>query len=309
MFGKAALGVHGNPAAAGVRAELGLVELQFRRQALKLRWWDRLCSVLPERLLSLVFRRRHNEILSGGARYSGLQSMKDLLLSYGFSEEWLQRRSDLKVNVSWTTEVKAVVNLRALASASANIAGRSSLSLLSLRPHGIAHYLDDRKNMAGTRLLAKVRLGHIMVMATVARMLGWPANRALCLLCHDDIESVRHFVQDCPVLDRSRAKFVRGLELPLSLSGAVGLERLDMLRRSGSPLLDSVISCSVATSGDGDRCQVDAAVESAVKNCLSAMWRIRESVLGRVGVAAGRLVVSPPSGPRAAELIARQEAN
>ena len=70
-----------------------------------------------------------------------------------------------------------------------------------------------------------------------------------------------------------------------------------------------MISCSVVTSGDGDRCQVDAAVESAVKNCLSAMWRIRKSVLGRVGVAAGRLVVSPPSGPRAAELIARQEAN
>ena len=99
------------------------------------------------------------------------------------------------------------------------------------------------------------------------------------------------------------------MELPHSLFGAIGLDRLDILRRSGSPLLDSVISCSVATSGDGDRCQVDAAVESAVKNCLSAMWRIRESVLGRFGVAAGRLVVSPPSGPRAAELIARQEAN
>ena len=91
VLGKAALGVNGNPAAAGVTAELGLVELQFRRQALKLRW-DHLCFAL--RLLSLVFQRRHNEILSGGAQYSGLQSMKDLLLSYGFSEEWLQRRSD-----------------------------------------------------------------------------------------------------------------------------------------------------------------------------------------------------------------------
>ncbi len=147
---------------------------------------------------------------------------------------------------------------RALASASANIAGRSSLSLLSLRPHGLAYYLDDRKNIAGTRLLTKVRLGHIMVMVNVARMLGWPANRALCLLCHDayEIESVRHFVQDCPVLDRSRAKCVRVLELPLSLFGAIGLDRLDILCRSVSPVLDSVVSCPVVASGDGDRCQV-----------------------------------------------------
>ena len=61
---------------------------------------------------------------------------------------------------------------------------------------------------------------------------------------------------------------------------------------------------------NGDRCQVDAAVERAVKNCISAMWRIRGSVPpGRVVVAAGRLVVSPPIGPRADELIAGQETN
>ena len=51
-FGKAALGLHANPAAVGVRAELGLEEMRFRRQELKLRWWGRLCAVPQERLLS-----------------------------------------------------------------------------------------------------------------------------------------------------------------------------------------------------------------------------------------------------------------
>ena len=30
-----------------------------------------------------------------------------------------------------------------------------------------------------------------------------------------------------------------------------------------------------------------------VKNCLSAMWKLRESVIGDLGVVARRLVVSP----------------
>jgi hypothetical protein len=42
--GKAALGLHASPAAVGVRAELGLSELKFRRQILQLRWWARMCA-------------------------------------------------------------------------------------------------------------------------------------------------------------------------------------------------------------------------------------------------------------------------
>ncbi len=77
--GKAALGLHGSPAAVEVRAELGLEELRFRRQALKLRWWARLCDAPQERLMSLLFRRRHEEVSAGGARFSGLRSLRELL--------------------------------------------------------------------------------------------------------------------------------------------------------------------------------------------------------------------------------------
>ena len=58
-------------------------------------------------------------------------------------------------------------------------------------------------------------------------------------------------------------------------------------------MLDAAVGCSAYESGS-NRCQVDVRVERAVKNCLSAMWKLRESVLGHLGVVAGRLVVSPP---------------
>ena len=41
-----------------------------------------------ERLVSLLFRRRHAEVIAGGAKFSGLRSMQELLVSYGFAEEW-----------------------------------------------------------------------------------------------------------------------------------------------------------------------------------------------------------------------------
>jgi hypothetical protein len=45
-------------------------------------------------------------------------------------------------------------------------------------------------------MMTKVRLGHLMVLATVWRMLNWPA-RARRVLCGDEIETVQHFVSDC----------------------------------------------------------------------------------------------------------------
>ncbi len=49
-------------------------------------------------------------------------------------------------------------------------------------------------------MMTKVRLGHLMVLATVGRMLKWPAYRRG--LCGDGIETVQHFVSDCKFLAR-----------------------------------------------------------------------------------------------------------
>jgi hypothetical protein len=49
-------------------------------------------------------------------------------------------------------------------------------------------------------------------------------------------------------------------------------------------------------------------VYKAIKNCLQMMWRIRESVVGRLNVAAGQLIVSPGCGDNSADLLTHQEA-
>jgi hypothetical protein len=164
--------LHGSPAAVGVRAELGLEELRFRRQARKLRWWAQLCDAPQERLMSLLFRRRHEEVLASGARFIGLRSLRELLTSYGFADEWLDRRAGRKPE--WCLAVDAAVRERAADVARADIAGHSSLRGFVPHPGGISRYLDDRSNIRGTRTITKVRLGHLMVMATVGRMLHWP---------------------------------------------------------------------------------------------------------------------------------------
>ena len=48
-------------------------------------------------------------------------------------------------------------------------------------------------------------------------------------------------------------------------------------------------------------------VDKAVKNCLDVMWRIRESIVGRLNVTAGKFVVLPGRGEKTTDLMARQE--
>ena len=43
---------------------------------------------------------------------------------------------------------------------------------------GMPLYLDDRSNVLGTRLLSKCRLGILLLMARVAKMLKWPPRGA-----------------------------------------------------------------------------------------------------------------------------------
>jgi hypothetical protein len=51
-------------------AELGLSELKTRREAAKLRYWHRLYWSASHRRLHVIFRHRHGEVLSGGAKLS-----------------------------------------------------------------------------------------------------------------------------------------------------------------------------------------------------------------------------------------------
>ena len=65
------------------------------------------------------------------------------------------------------------------------------------------------------------------------------------------------------------------------------------LLQSSSPVLDAAVGCSAYESGS-NRCQVDVRVERAVKNCLSAMWKLRESIIGHLAGGGGWTVGCVP---------------
>ncbi len=145
-----------------------------------------------------------------------------------------------------------------------------------------------------------------MVLATVGRMLHWPHSRARCVLCNDGIETVQHFVNDCRFLAPCRARMMREICSALPLAGDAGLRRLSELRSSFDPWLKCVFPVAAE---DVNEMEGLAAwmVDKAIKNCLDVMWRIRESIVGRLNVTAGKLVVLPGRGEKTNDLMARQE--
>lgn len=130
----AVLKLQGNVATVGMHAELGLLSLADRRVCLKLGYYQRLCDASEDRLLSLIFRRRHAEVERGAAPHSGLQSMRVAMADAGFAKEW--RARDCGAG-DWVSEVKLAVTERAALVQREEMAQRSTLAeyvRLGLRP-------------------------------------------------------------------------------------------------------------------------------------------------------------------------------
>lgn len=90
-FCKAALGLTGTPAAVGLRLEMNLCTLKTRRRQLKVRYWAKLCRTDSDRLLSIIFRRRHRETQLGAAQRSVLRAFKQTLTDLGLQQYWQTR--------------------------------------------------------------------------------------------------------------------------------------------------------------------------------------------------------------------------
>ena len=94
----------------------------------------------------------------------------------------------------------------------------------------------------------------------------------------------------------------------LPFAGEAGSRRLNELRSSGDGWLRCVYVCPDAMEANTEMEGLAAwFVDKAIKNCLKMMWRIRESVVGRLNVVAGQLIVSPGCGDNVADLLIRQE--
>ena len=146
----AVLKLQGNVATVGMHAELGLLSLADRRVCLKLGYYQRLCDASEDRLLSLIFRRRHAEVERGAAPHSGLQSMRVAMADAGFAKEW--RARDCGAG-DWVSEVKLAVTERAALVQREEMAQRSTLAeyvRLGLRPlTKNALHLDDAYGSPG----------------------------------------------------------------------------------------------------------------------------------------------------------------
>ena len=128
------------------------------------------------------------------------------------------------------------------------------------------------------------------------------------MLCCDGAETVQHFVDDCKFLAPCRDRMMRELHSAVPLAGEAGAWRVHVLRLSRGALLN----CILARPDAGEAVNemegfVDWLVDKVIKNCLDMMWRIRESVVGQLKVAAGQLVMVPSRSERTADLLARQE--
>jgi len=163
-------------------------------------------------------------------------------------------------------------------------------------------YLDDRSNLVGTRLLTKCRLGYVMLMDNVGRMLNWPATRCVCVMCDDGaVEDMRHFLIECSALEPCRAHFRAEAKAALLLAGNGAQLATDAL--SGSPveqlmLVLGGLTVFRATGDPEDVAKAAWALDKATKNFLVACWRYRAHLIGHLSVHHGSLVVEPATDAR-----------
>ena len=202
-FGKVVLGLrHSSPAACAVFAELGMEPPEVRRHSLKLGYWARLCNAAKDRLLSLIFTRRHAEVSQGGAPRSCLQSFKSSLQDHAFGQEWDAKTAG-PVFHRLAKEKIAAVGRRFQ---QLQILSKPSLSYFSSIGQdyslGTALDLDDRNNLVGTRLLTRLRLGQAYLMERVASLMGLSRCWGRCRLCHGVCGALRPYLSYVPSAKR-----------------------------------------------------------------------------------------------------------
>lgn len=100
---------------AALRAEMGLHTLESHRRLMKLRYWRRLCTADSSRLVSLVFRKRHQQ---GGAPQSHLIAMRNIMMAYGFGDYFKDRKCLSREE--WFLDTAAAVDSNVLSEEATN---------------------------------------------------------------------------------------------------------------------------------------------------------------------------------------------
>ena len=114
-------------------------------------------------------------------------------------------------------------------------------------------YLDDRRDLRGTRVKMLCRIGNLPVMAKVARDQGWQSAHGTCYVCNMPVvETIHHFMMECPAYDSLRRKLIADVRGALGRTrGTVDAATFDGMtdtaksaiilgQRTGDPIVDTI---------------------------------------------------------------------
>jgi hypothetical protein len=141
-------------------------------------------------------------------------------------------------------------------------------------------YLDDRRNLKGTRLKMLCRTGCLPLMERVGREVEpkWPREMRTCLACNSGaVEDVRHFVMECPAYAERR----RGLLTQVAQAAQRSAVDIPFDATTVEEQLQVILGKRV-----GDR-RFEDKVDWQVKKFLVKSWNAREPVKKAINVIFG----------------------
>ena len=291
-FCKRTLGLKGNPAAVGVRIELGLAKLQLRREALKLLYWEHLCNAPRNRLLSVVFRLRVKETKQSKAKYSWCQGMRSIMHKWGLLRFWEGEHATSAED--WKAYIWAHYDRMVEQDDVAELATKRSMALYqTIRPEQgtVAGCLDNRANRVGSRLQTQLRLGIAPLTARLIGLLGGQPSAALCPVCRQDApEDVQHLLWGCPEFTEERDALQARIEHVLAQAGPAGAQARDKLRDRAvvqQVILGALIPLEVPSGSKREQqkfkesgAKILWAIDKIVKNFLLVVWKKRSAIAG-----------------------------
>jgi hypothetical protein len=306
-FVRVALGLHKNGSGVAnemVMAEVGCERLQDRWTKLRLGYWRRVFVAPNGRLLRDVVEFRRRECVTSGGKGWGskgwMPTMKATLNQHGLGEYWSNPAAAATMpKPVWKDAVYAAVDASADVDRAAAFSSKPSTAAYidlkewgpnplnysfsegesgKLGQHVPERYLDDRRNLKGTRLKMLCRLGCLPLMNRVGREARppWPREYRTCALCcAGKIEDVHHFVMECPRYASKRTALLK--QACRELAGSKGsVNATDFANMDAKGQLAVLLGRRISDPATEDR------LDRSVKRYLSKCWNLRAGVTGSI---------------------------
>ena len=304
-FLRGTLGLHKNGngvSDAVLRAEMGCERLQDRWTKLRLGYWRRLFKTPRGRLLRDIAEFRMQEWITSEGKGWGsngwMVTAKKCLDSHGLEAYW-KNPCNITRKESWKKTTYAAVDAASDAYRSTNLSTKASAKAFidikswdpnpeeysfsvgevnKLGQHVPERYLDDRRNLKGTRLKLLCRLGCLPLMDRVGREAkpSWPAELRTCMACNlGKIEDTHHFVMECPKYENKRLAMLKQIirELTKCTGHATAVSFAGM---NSHAQLAVLLGKRISDPKTEDR------IDRNMKRFLSKCWNLRSGVTDAV---------------------------